>query len=429
MKLIQFSRVLVSLLLFLSVSQLSYGQTDTLRLTLPQAEQQFLQKNFALLAQKYNINLSEAAVQQAKLWDNPNFQFGFNAFNPNTSKVLPLTNPSGDKLNPTGGAYSWQLQQVLSLAGRRSKLVALNEANTEVQQAVFQDVMRSLRYQLAQTFGTLASEQAQYAFIQEERTRLANLLDAFRAQLKLGVISEYEVTRLELEQRNTDAAINDLRNQISQDEATLRILLADTSSTYYRTEFQISDSASPLLNQLLDQAVANRPDLQTTQRQTTYAQQNLTYQKSLATPQLMVGANYARFGEAYPNYYGLQVAMDLPFKNRNQGNIQAAKIGIEQSTQNINQSQLQIRQEVISAYEQWQHAQQLQANLDPGYRQRIQDISKNATIDYQKRVIDLVSFIDKIRSYKDAQLNFINLSNQLYQAQQQLNYVTNSKTF
>ncbi len=417
------------MLLFASVAPSSFAQTDTLRLTLPQAEQQFLQKNFTLIAQKYNINVAEAAVQQAKLWDNPNFEFEFNAYNPNTSKILPLRNPSGDLTNPTGGAYSWQIQQVLNLAGRRSKLVALNEANTEVQQAVFQDAMRSLRYQLAQTFGNLATEQAQYAFIREERVRLSGLLEAFRAQLKLGVISEYEVTRLELEQRNADASLNDLLNQISQDEATLRILLADQSSTYYIPELPVTNASTPVLNQLLDQATANRPDLLVAQRQTAYAQKNLTYQKSLATPQLMVGANYERFGEAYPNYYGLQVAMDLPFKNRNQGNIQAAKIGIEQNTQGVNQSQLQVRQEVISAYEQWLHAQQLQAGTNADYRQRIQDIGKNATIDYQKRVIDLVSFIDKVRSYKDAQLNFINLTNQLYQAQQQINYVTNSKTF
>ncbi len=429
MKLIQSFRVVLSVFLFASVTPSSFSQTDTLRLTLPQAEEQFLQKNFALIAQKYNINLSEAAVQQAKLWDNPNFEFEFNAFNPNTSRVLPLRNTSGDLLNPTGGAYSWQIQQVFNLAGRRSKLVALNEANTEIQQAVFQDVMRSLRYQLAQTFGNLATEQAQYAFIREERIRLSSLLDAFRAQLKLGVISEYEVTRLELEQRNADASMNDLLNQISQDEATLRILLADQGSTYYVPDLPTTSTATPILNQLLDQATANRPDLQVAQRQTAYAQKNLTYQKSLATPQLTVGANYERFGEAYPNYYGLQVAMDLPFKNRNQGNIQAAKIGIEQNNQSINQSQLQVKQEVISAYEQWLHAQQLQAGTNADYRQRIQDISKNATIDYQKRVIDLVSFIDKVRSYKDAQLNFINLSNQLYQAQQQINFVTNSKTF
>ncbi|WP_298350973.1 hypothetical protein [Runella sp.] len=71
----------------------------------------------------------------------------------------------------------------------------------------------------------------------------------------------------------------------------------------------------------------------------------------------------------------------------------------------------------------------LQSKITPEYLQSIQDISKNATEDYTRRVIDLVSFIDKIRAYKDAQLNLIDMNNQLFQSGQQLNYATNSNVF
>ena len=90
---------------------------------------------------------------------------------------------------------------------------------------------------------------------------------------------------------------------------------------------------------------------------------------------------------------------------------------------------IQVEQEVVNAYQQYTQATQLQAKITPEYLQSIQDISKNATEDYTRRVIDLVSFIDKIRAYKDAQMTLIDSANRLYQAQQQLNYVTNAKVF
>ena len=412
----------------INIGQLT-AQTDSLKLTLPDAEQVFLQRNFALLAQKFNINLAEAALQQAKLWDNPNLLLELNAFNPTGNRIFPLTNPSGDINNPSGGAYDIQIQQVFNLARNRSKLVALNQSNIELQMAAFQDLMRILRYQLAQTFGNVSSEQQQLQFLNVQRQQLESLLAGYRAELKLGVVAEYEVTRLELEQKNSDTDIKNLLDQISQDEATLRILLANQGRTYYIPQTPIQEIILPSLLTLNEKALDNRTDLKVTEKQIAYAKRNLVYQQALATPRLTVGIDYQHFGSAYPYYYGLQAGIDLPVKNRNQGNIQAAKIGIEQSSQGQNVVRLQVSQDVNSSYEQLQHAQVLRQNFSDDYLRRIEEVNVNARKNYAARTIDLVSFIDKIRAYKDAKLNQIQLNNSLFQTQQQLNFVTNSRIF
>ncbi len=415
-------------LLILSRTMKGFGQ-DTLRLTLPDAEQRFLQKNFLLLAQKFNINLAEAAVTQSKLWDNPNFFMETNLYNPNTGVFFPFAK-NADLNTPTGQAINLQFQQVLSLSKQRSKLIALAQTNVALQQAAFQDVMRSLRFQLAQTFGNLNAEQQQFKMLLLEKQQLERLLTAYQAQLKLGVVPEYEVTRLELEQKGLESNLANLAGQISQDQATLRVLLAENGSTYIISVTQLTQvRALPSLNTLVENAYTNRPDLQVAEKQILYNQQNLTYQQALATPRLTLGTIYSHVGNTYPNYFGLQAAIDLPFQNRNQGNIQAAKITIDQSNQGLNLSRLQVEQDVVQAYQQYNQALNLQAKISQDYLSKISEVSKNATEDYNKRIIDLVSFIDKIRAYKDAQSNLIDLQNNLFQAQQQLNFVTNSKTF
>ena len=415
------------ILFFLGSSSL-FAQNDSLRLTLPEAEKVFLQKNLVLLAQKYNINLAEAAVEQARLWDNPNLQAELNAFNPTTNKFFPLKNVGGDINNATGGGYNFQIQQVVNLAKNRSKLVALNLSNVSLQKIAFDDLMRVLRYQLAQTFGNLATEQRQLQFLNLQRQQLETLLTAYRAQLKLGVVAEYEVTRLELEQRNSDTDIQVLLDQISQDQATMRVLLVNNTA-YYLPQINPQVAVLPLIPQLTEQALINRTDLKVADQQIDVSKQNLTYQKSLATPRLTLGADFQRFGSTYPFYYGVQAGIDLPIKNRNQGNIQAAKVGIDQNTQFQNVVQLQVRQDVVRAYEQLQHAQNLRQNISDDYLRRVEEANQNAKDSYAKRIIDLVSFIDKIRAYKDAQMNLISLTNNIFQAQQQLNFVTNTPLF
>lgn len=411
------------------ISVLPSSGQDTLRLTLEQAQERFVQKNFALIAQKFNINIAEAGVQQAKLWYNPNLFVETNLYNGYTHKFLPYGKQE-DLINPTGGVINLQLQQVLSLTGSRSKLVKLAQSNVALQQSAFQDIMRNARYTLSQTFGNLVNEQSKLRMLNEERLRLENLLEAFRAQLKLGVIAPYEVTRLELEQKNFERDLANLNVQISQDEAIMRVLLSESGTVFIVPSASSTiTNTTPALTQLLDLAYANRPDLQAAQLQIQYNQNNLTYQRSLATPTLTVGADYQRVGSAFPHYVGVQALIDLPVKNRNQGNIQSAKVGIDQSKTTSDLTHLQVEQDVVSASQQYQQALIQQQKISQAYLQSIEEISKNATEDYAKRIIDLVSFIDKIRAYKDAQTNLIDLQNDLFQAQQLLNFVTNTKTF
>jgi cobalt-zinc-cadmium efflux system outer membrane protein len=405
---------------------------DTMRLTLDEAQSRFVQANFQLLAQHYNIDVANAAIRQALLRDNPNLQLEVNAYNPNTRKLFPFEHQT-DANNPTGGTVVAQIQQLIDISGRRSKLVQLSRTAVGVQQAAFEDLLRQARFQLTQAFYNVMAERRKLGLVNQERTQLGRLLDSYRERLRLGVVASYEVTRLELEQQTLNATRSDLLNQLTQDEATLRVFLAAPGTVFIspidEDLLAPAPAAIPALADLTAQAYALRPDLRAATQQTTYAQKNLAVQHSLAVPKLMVGADYASYGNSYPNYFGLQSAIDLPVLNRNQGNIQAAKVGIQQSNAAVNQARLQVEQDVAAAYEQLQRASTLRQTITPDYLGRIASVGRDAVTDYNRRLIDIVSFIDKFRAYKDAQLNLIDLSNRLRQAEQQVNYATNAKVF
>jgi len=406
--------------------------TDTLRLTLDQAQARFMQANFQLLAQHFNIDVANAAIRQALLRDNPNLQMEVNAYNPNTGAFFPLQKQT-DPVTPTGGTFIAQIQQLIDISGRRSKLVQLSRTGVAVQQAAFEDLLRQARFQLVQSFYNVSAERRKLNFTEQERTQLGRLLAAYRERLRLGVVASYEVTRLELEQQSLERDRADLLNQLTQDQATLRVLLAAPGTVFVAPEgvdfLPAAPATVPALADLEAQAFALRPDLRAATNQTTYTQQNLAVQRSLAVPKLMVGADYASQGNTYVHYFGLQTAIDMPVFNRNQGNIQAAKIGIQQSGFALNGVHLQVEQDVAGAYEQLQRAIVLRQSITPDYLARTANVSRDAVADYNRRLIDLVSFIDKFRAYKEAQLGLIDISSRLLQSEQQINFATNAKVF
>src|ERR1700674_5323159 len=71
---------------------------DTLHLTLPDAERQFLDKNLTLLAGKYNIDAASAQIIQAKLYPNPSLQLTGVIYNPKQGKYFDISNATGEYL-------------------------------------------------------------------------------------------------------------------------------------------------------------------------------------------------------------------------------------------------------------------------------------------------------------------------------------------
>lgn len=118
-------------------------QTDTILLSLQDAESLFLKNNFDLLAAKYQIAEADAAVIQAKLWDNPNLNIEQGAYNSDTRKWFDMSQT---------GETAVILQQLIYLAGKRVKRINIEKINSQIANYQFYDLMRALRYELRTSF-------------------------------------------------------------------------------------------------------------------------------------------------------------------------------------------------------------------------------------------------------------------------------------
>ena len=216
--------LLIFLLLFLCSKILfaQHGVTgDTLSLTLPDAENLFLQKNFLLLAAKYQVSASDAAIIQAKLYPNPTISIDQGAYNEDNKKWFDLS-----KSGETAGS----LQQVILLAGKRNKQVSVAKINSQISIYQFYDLIRTLRYELRSSFYGLYFLQQPVAVYDKEIESLRSLIDVYTDQYSKGNIAFKELARLQALQFSLQNERLDLLKQVTEKQSSLFLVMGDTLS-------------------------------------------------------------------------------------------------------------------------------------------------------------------------------------------------------
>ncbi|MDQ6757523.1 MAG: TolC family protein [Bacteroidota bacterium] len=417
-------QVILIPVIFILLCYTAAAQQDSLHLTLPEAESIFLQKNLSLLAQEYNIDIAKAQIIQAKLYNNPNFQFTGNIYNREKKKPFDLSNKTGE--------YIAGVQQLILLAGKRNKQIKLAETNTVLQQNRFFDLLRTLRFSLRSVFYQQFFLQNSINAYNKQIAYLEKLNAAYQQLLARGIVTLKDAVRIKSLLYSLKAEQTTLQNQVSDLNAQLQLLIQNNAVYIVPvadTSMISSDLRQYPLQSLLDSAYANRFDLKLAQNNVIYNQQNYVLQKALATPDLTAGAQFDKRGSFVENASFFTLAMDLPFFNKNQGNIKAAKISIDQSKNQLQLQQQTVVNEVQRAYVKALNTDKMLSTFDPAFRSQLQKLLQGVTENFQKKNISLLEFTDFYESYKQNILQFNQLQNDRMQAIEALQFAIGKTLF
>lgn len=119
------------------------AQEGVVRLSLDDALERFAACNLSLIAGRYNIDMAEAQVMQAKLIENPVISLEQNIYNRNNGKYFDLGKE---------GEAVVEIEQLIYIAGQRNKRVRLEKINKEMAAYQFEELLRTLRGELKEKF-------------------------------------------------------------------------------------------------------------------------------------------------------------------------------------------------------------------------------------------------------------------------------------
>lgn len=394
------------------------SQVDTVSLTLEQSEKLFADSNLLLLAGRFDIDAQKALVMQARIWDLPEINVTHQAYHTRTKKYFETG---------VNGETAVQIQQLLLIAGKRNRQVKMALAQQSITENQFYDLLRTLKLQLRSSFYNVYFLRQMQPFYVKAIGMLDEMVKSYNELYDKGLVSLEQNVRLKTLLLSMESDQADLLKQISAEEGQLRELLklnpGVTVVPMMPDTLYASFSPSMYnLRSLIDTAMNCRGDLLAEQQLQEYSRLNFSYQKSLAIPDVEVIGGWDKQGSYIPNYNYLGISFGLPLWNRNKGNIRSSQAQYEGEKARFSNMQLTVSNDVASAWEILQLAQQQYEAFDTRFIFDTGKILSGMNRNFVTRQIGLLEYVDFFQSMKDAQSQYFQLLNSRLQAIEGLNF-------
>lgn len=404
---------------FLACSLL-WGQ-DTLYLTIPAAEQRFLEKNLLLVAQRFQIEAERALVWQARLWPNP--QLTIDQLDPFTGAEAPIPPMwSSPRINQVAGTFS----QTILTARKRLKGIALAEASLAIQEAAFAEVLRQSRYELRTALYGLQRDQLLLELLQLQQKLLMQLAERYRQLSASALVPLPEYLRIQNLVLQVQSDLRSIQQRWQAQQHTLRQLLRIEGSApviwidttgFARTDFPPVKALDSLLY-----AVRERGDVRMAAAQVHLQAASYALERAMAYPDVDIVVSFDRLGGYRYNQWGIGLALPLPLFNRNQGRIASARYAQQAADVRYAQTLLTAQSEVIQA---WQNVLALRAQWEATPFDLVERYQRTEAA-YRENLlagrVNFLTYVDFFQSYKDLVMQMAELFYLRLQLQNELSY-------
>ncbi|SHG46894.1 TolC family protein [Chryseobacterium vrystaatense] len=406
--------------LFIAISSFMAGQQQ---MSLLDCEEAFQKNNLQLLAEQYNINMADADILQAKIWELPQLSGQINAYNPEGKKAFDI-----------GHAKGAEITQLIYMGGKKKNEIAFAKSNKELAQLQFSQLLVDLRTQLHTGYFNLYYEKLKLDNTNKQLGYMNDLLSAYRAQSAKGNVSLKDEVRLQslvIQLNNDKLGIN---KNILEFEQSLKVLTGISDDI----EPQLSDAdAKEILaaqpfgdeDELKKKALENNSDYQYFLKLIDNSKLYAQWQKSLNIPDLNVGAGWDQNGGTFKNEVNLMVGIPLPLWKSNQGNVEKANYAIQQNQKNADYQKLNLETKVQSAYKTWKSQYDQLAEIKTTDLSNMELVYDGMLKNFRKGNVNLIEFTDFMDSYRQTALQIYDMKNEIMQSAEQLNQLIQTKIF
>jgi len=420
----------VKLIFILFLGSFSATAQDTLTLSREQSEALFLRENLLLIAEQLKITQSEALVIQAKKWPNPTLEIDeVNLWA--TKKQLGVF---GDELQGFNGGnfgrnqqLSFAIEQLIQTTGKRKKLVALEQVSVEQSKQYLEELLRNLKIEFRNQLTTLQYLQSSKNIYQNQRRSIRQLTQAYQKQVEQGNVPQGEYIRLKALELEILKNLKELENEVNEAQKELKLLMRLPADSYLVITEEVDlhnleQWQQLAVSSLTKQAKANRPDYQLAKLEESYFSHLYTYEKAQKIPDVTLKAGYDRGGNFMYNFVGFGLSMDLPFFNRNQGNIKHAKISQQYAQLQQQQTELTIENEILLSYQHLSNAIAFLEEIEEDYDRTLDKLLASYTRSFTDRNLSLIEYLDFVDAYLENKKIILDAAKEVKERAEELNY-------
>lgn len=389
--------IIVSALIYM-VCPLVKGQIAIQPLTYTQYMDKVNAGNLEYAAQKLNVSISEAEAIAANVRNDP--QLGFNYFN----------NEQAKKKMGYGGSVS--ISQTVTF-GKRTANVELARSESALSKALLADYLRNLRADATVAYLEALKQDQLYKVKQNAYQNLYELAQSDSIRLSKGKIMEIDAIQSKLE-----AGI--MYNELLQSESEMKNALASLSiytGTKESTLLFRPDASLHLprhdfdLSDLIKQGTVSRSDITAAMQNIDVANRALKVARRERNMDVDVSLEVSHNAQVKneeapaPAYSGITagIAIPLQFSRFNKGAILAAKRRTEQAAIEYDGAVLQVQNEILKAYHQYESLTKQVGHYENGMLEQANQVLKGKIYSYNRGEVSLLEVLNAQRTYDDVQ--------------------------
>jgi len=411
---------LLMLCLFISFNAQGQGQV----LSIDEVLAIFYERNLDLIAAQYNIDQSQADAVIASAIPNPTFSFQLSELSRNINNGSTATGCNHNPGVSCGPAEYFSFSQLIEVAGKRGLRIQSSGFATQAAESDFRDAVRIFSNLVRDTYYELLQAQKNHWLAQEIVDHYQVIGKANSLRLKSGDISESDFLRVKMEALRAESDLDNAQTALEQAKANLAVVLRwpDKSLQFEAKEQwpEIKDIGQHLAKeQLISKALEHRPDLQADRQRAEQADKELALAHRLKYPDVTVTAGYARDPSNNAlNSAFVGVSVPLPLFYQYKGESDKAAVNLNQSRLAMEQTELGIRNDVVSALAIWNSTDKIVHRFEDGLMNDAVAVRDSAELAYSRGATSVLDFIDAQRSYKNVMRDYysalINRANAYY---------------
>lgn len=399
----------------------SFGQKNV---SLQECENLFQKNNLLLLAEQFNISASNAAVIQAKIWEQPYAEAEFNIYNPDENRYLDAGK---------NGQKQFAVQQLIYLGGKKRNEINFAKNNVALAQLQYEQLLRSLLLETRRNFYELYFDLNKYKSIENQLSYLEALISAYNFQTQKGNIPLKDLVRLQSLAFSFKNDLLEIKKNIIENQENLKILtnteeaiipiLDDTTLTE-----KLHKTINYLEPQLQQLALEKNTEFLSAVKIIESSELMIKWQKSLSIPDVTLGANYDQRGGSFNNEMNFKLGIQLPLWNKNKGAIKMAQAELSQNKALKEQKTIELKSKIAAQLETFLFQQKQFKESESGF-ENFEIVNQGMLNNFKNKNISLIEFTDFMESYNQSTSYINQIKKEVMVSGEQINYLTNENVF
>lgn len=370
-------------------------------------------QNADLLATRQRLNEAQGLLRQSAFRTNPAIEASY-------GDGAPVG--SGPNLREFSLGYS----HVFELGGKRQRRIEVSEWGLKLAALEIADRERQIRADVKSRYGEALAAIRNLQFTEELLGLNRETYEITRARVQQGEAPSVDQGLLQVDVGRLESDRTLMENQVLRNVLAIKPLVGMQLDQELPLQGSLQSWQTTLtLTEALARAESTRPDLAASRIEQSLRDSEVRSSKAEAVPNLVGSVRYTRSNDLF-DQYGLNragsvvpirdldkmltvgVSIVLPFRNRNQGIIQAAEARTASAQLRSQYLQQVVAQEVTSAYRRFEAAKRARSVFEGSVLDRSQEnvrVIRAAYTAGELRLFDVLNeqrrLVDTQRAYTD----------------------------